>query len=286
MIANPRKATCLLSSFAYVLVASTTLLAQQHTGSSTAPSHIAPHRDSQIQIERGKPNKVVDGVGWVLGIPSKLILWNRSADNHHVSAKTQRDLTHYMAANKLTSSKVRINQYHPLDDWKRLKDNKQVGAGWRYTFGVIHTLGETIFPGRLFGGDHYNPYTDTVHIYSDIPSLAMEQSAYAKDVRHRNYPGTYAAGQDLPFVGLWHERRSKKDVFSYVNTFGSPQQRQEAYEVLQPQYGSEIGGELGMFVPGAQPLFSLSGAAVGHVVGRRQSQGVVSQASYHQPVGQ
>ena len=92
---------------------------------------------------------------------------------------------------------MRVNQYDPGGEWKRLANNDTVAPGWRYTVGALHTLGYILFPGRVFGEDSYNPYTNTVNLYSDIPSLALEQAAYAKDIRHRSYPGTYAVAQEL-----------------------------------------------------------------------------------------
>ncbi len=260
----------------------------------TAPCCDAAHCDCEratpIDIERGQPRKVVDGIGWFFGIPSKVLLWNRRADNHHVSPHTQNALVEYMAANGLVSTKVRINQYRPFDDWRRLRKNKRVGAGWRYTVGTLHTLGDTIFPGRIFGGDHYNPYTDTVHVYSDIPSLALEQSAYAKDVHHRPHPGTYAAVHGLPLVRLGRERRNKNDVLSYVDRYGTIQERIEARHTLQPQFGSEVGGDIGQLLPQVQPLVKLTGAIVGHAVGRTQGHRIakapfVNNATYQSATG-
>ena len=30
-----------------------------------------------------------------------------------------------------------------------------------------------LFPGWLFGDDRYNPWTATVHLYSDVPAIAL-----------------------------------------------------------------------------------------------------------------
>ena len=65
------------------------------------------------QFEHGQPRKVVDAVGWVFGIPKKIILWDRRAVNHRVSLETEQNLAKYLEANGLTSTKVRINQYDP-----------------------------------------------------------------------------------------------------------------------------------------------------------------------------
>ena len=76
---------------------------------------------------------MLDGAGWVLGIPSKVILGDHRADNHAVSAATEESIRRYLDANVLNHVKVRINQYAPLDDWRRLRANKTVGWGYRYT---------------------------------------------------------------------------------------------------------------------------------------------------------
>ena len=79
------------------------------------------------QFEYGQPHKVIDGVGWVFGIPKKIILWDRRAVNHCVSAETQQNLAQYLNANGLVSTKVRINQYDPFGEWHRLREQGSRG---------------------------------------------------------------------------------------------------------------------------------------------------------------
>jgi hypothetical protein len=82
-------------------------------------------------FEHGKKNIVLDGAGWVMGIPSKLLLWNTKVDSHSVSPETEQQLRQYLASRGLTDVKVRINQYHPKAEWKRLAQNKAIHPGWR-----------------------------------------------------------------------------------------------------------------------------------------------------------
>jgi hypothetical protein len=226
--------------------------------------------EAESQVERGRPHKLVDGVGWVFGIPEKIALWDRRASNHDVSAETEEKLSEYLAANGMESTKVRINQYDPGGEWRRLVDNKDVGAGWRYTFGALRTLGYTILPGRIFsgfvGGDSYNPYTDSIYVYSDIPAIAVEQGAQAKNVRWREHPGTYASIYSLPVLSLFPGKAAKSEVYDYVALNGTYEEQVAARDALYPKYGSEIGGQSTYLLPGSGLVLTMAGAGVGHLV--------------------
>lgn len=225
----------------------------------------------EIDVRHGEPRPVIDGIGWVIGVPSKLMLLDARADNHDVSAATVAGATDLLAAKEVDGVMVRVNQYDPLGEWRRLAKNDRVSLPWRATVGTLYTLGYSVLPGRLIGGDWYNPFTDTVHVYSDVPALAMEQAAQAYDSHQKSHPGLYSAVRLLPLVGLVHEARSKEVVFEHLDESGSVEEQAEARRVLQPQLGREVGGQAAMLLPQADALFSLGGAAVGHVVGRYQA---------------
>ena len=165
---------------------------------------IAPElvQSNDPQYEIGQPQPVIDGIGWVVGIPDK------------ISEETILSTADYLEENNLPHVKVRANQYAPLKDWKRLTQNKTVAWPWRYTLGTLSVAGETILPGRIVGGDHFNPFTQTVHLYSDIPAVALHEAAHAKDFTRRTYQGTYAAA--YLFVPLWHETLASPDGFAYL----------------------------------------------------------------------
>ena len=225
-------------------------------------------------IERGKQRPVLDGVGWVFGIPSKVILWDRRVENHNVSADTEEAIRQYLDDNDLDHVKVRINQYAPLEDWRRLRANKTVGWGYRYTLGALSVAGEAILPGRLIGGDHYNPFTGTIHLYSDVPAIALHEGGHAKDFTRRKLPGTYALCAALPVVSLWPEAIATGDAIAYTQENDESELERESYRILFPAYGTYVGGAVGDFVaPVALPIYA--GAVVaGHAVGRVQARSV------------
>lgn len=227
--------------------------------------------DGEASIERGKPRRIIDGFGRIWGIPSKLMFWNRKVENHRISPETELLLTDYLETNGLTEIKVRLNQYNPWDDWRRLTRNKSVAWPWRYTFGTVTMLGETVMPGRLFGGDHYNPYTGTIHLYSDVPAIAFHEGAHAKDFSNRRYPGTYAALYAIPTVPLWHERTATNDVLSYVQYRNDRHLEREAYHTLYPAYGTYLGNAAGYGFPTYSYPIYFGGILVGHAMGRWQA---------------
>ncbi len=222
---------------------------------------------TEQQIERGEPHRFLDSVGWIIGIPDKLILWDRRVANHHVGSQTETVIADYLAKNELSSVKVRLNQYHPGDDWRRLAANKSVGAGWRFTLGTLSLVGETIIPGRVFGGDHYNPFSNTVHIYSDVPSVALHEAGHSKDFARRTWKGTYAAVYLLPIAPLYHEARATNDALGYVMTEGDVELQREAYQILYPAYGTYIGSAIG----GRGGWAYFASVLGGHALGRLQA---------------
>ena len=222
---------------------------------------------TQPQIELGRPNVVIDSLGWVWGIGAKLTLFDRRVENHRIDARTEAEIAAYLQENELSTVKVRLNQYRPLDDWGRLRANKSVGAGWRYTFGAMSVLGETILPGRVFGRDHYNPFTNTIHLYSNVPALALHEAGHSKDYARRKWKGTYAAIYFLPFAPLSQEAVATNDALSYIVANRDLEAQQEAYEILYPAYGTYVGNA----ISGPVPHGYFIGLIGGHIAGRWKS---------------
>lgn len=202
-----------------------------------------------ISIVRGKPNRVVDSVGRFLGIPNRLAILDRRIDSHDISAETESELAGYMVENGLNEVLVRVNQYDPVGEWKRLLTNQRIRPVWRWTFGTFETLKYTFLPGRLLGGDWYNPFTDTINLYSDLPEIAISEAAYAVDVRNRLNPGAYSAIKEIPFVGLTHDTVSTESTLAYFEQLDDPERYEQARKILIPNYGADWGGQVASFLP-------------------------------------
>ena len=216
------------------------------------------------RVVRGRPIPVLDAVASAIGVSNKLALFDSRADNHNVSKETEAAVVGYLEENGLDDVMVRINQYDPVGEWERMKANDRIAAPLRYTFGTYDWVKYTIMPGRLVGGDWYNPFSDTIHLYSDIPSLALTKAAYAKDVHSRQLPGIYAASQDLPMVGLMHETLANQEVMSYVRRHGTMDQQTEAARVLFPDFAGSMGSQVLGFLPYGSIYGRAAGAVTGH----------------------
>ncbi|MDX1930879.1 MAG: hypothetical protein SFV81_30420, partial [Pirellulaceae bacterium] len=67
--------------------------------------------DQEPQIQRGERRKVIDAIGWVVGIPGKILLWNRRVENHNIGPETEAAIAEYLQVNNLDTVRVRLNQY-------------------------------------------------------------------------------------------------------------------------------------------------------------------------------
>lgn len=233
--------------------------------------------DDGPQVERGQARPVIDAIGWTIGIPDRVLLLDWRVDRHTVDEETETAIVEYLAVNDLPDVKVRINQYDPGGEWDRLTKNSRVGAGWRYTFGTVSWLGYTVFPGRIWGGDNFNPYTNTINVYSDHPAIALHEGGHAKDFAQARYPGTYAAAYVLPVVPLYHEAMATNDVLAYERSFGSLAEEQDAYRILHPAYGSYAGSAVAFAVPGPDALFRVGGIVGGHLTGSSRAYEIVAE---------
>lgn len=232
-------------------------------------------REGESQIVRGRPVAFIDGLGhYVLSLPSKLILWNWKVDNHDISLETEEKIEQYLTDNDLYNVKVRLNQYAPGAEYRRLFKNRTVGAGWRYTLGILTVTSYTIMPGRAFGGDNYNPHTNTINIYSDHPSIVIHEGGHAKDTARRTYKGWYSVLRILPLVPLYQEAIATSDAIGYDREKCIVQEEKSDYKILYPAYGTYIAGEGLQWVDASTWVsyaVSFGGALIGHVVGRTKA---------------
>jgi hypothetical protein len=222
-----------------------------------------------VAFEYGEPNKTLDRIGYVVGFPARLLTLNKNVNNHHLSPETLDKLRVYLEENDITDVYVVVDKYDPKDQWRRLRDNDRISPFWRYSVGAITCIGYTILPNRIFGGDRYNPFTNTLNLSSDVPAMVLAEAAYAKDIHSQRFPGFYASiVNDLPILTVFRQTRATSDVVGYARIQGDWATEKQTYLVMYPQIGVGCIGPIGFYVPVVGPFLDLGGAVAGHVAGR------------------
>jgi len=241
-------------------------------------SSLSPRMDQQFYV--GAPNKFLDASDWIWpgSWLAKLVLWNKNIDSHQISQETIDAMAEYMERNNLDNVLVLVNTYKPGAQWYRLFHNREVGAGWRYTLGILSTTNYTILPGRFFGGDHYNPYTNVISLYSDDIAVALHEGGHAKDFARRKHKGLNAALYALPGAALYYEAVASNDALSYMEHDCEFRLEKHAYRTLHPAYGTYVGGT---FL--AQTGYGFLAALPGHITGNIAAARVDDDASQHEP---
>ncbi len=239
-------------------------------------------REDEEQFVRGRPIPVLDrSIGWIWpgSLLGKLILWDHRVDSHVISDATEQALRDYLERNEIEHVKVRINAWSVGDEWRRSLFNREIEPWFRYTFGVLNALQYTIFPGRIFGGDNYRPYSNTINLYSDIPAVALHEGGHAKDFGRRSLKGLYAFVYTLPFGALYHEAVATGDVMGYLHEYGDDEELREAYHVLYPAYGTYLGSDIAAMAPDDAAYWAINASVIAgaHMVGRVRGRRVGTQ---------
>ncbi len=214
-------------------------------------------------VKEGMRILPLDWLGNLIGSLAKLLIFNWKVERHKITEPTETAIDQFIQSHpELGGLAIQLNRYAPQDAMKRLFSNKGVKWPYRYTIGFITVLiVDVILINRIFGGDHYNPFTHTVNLYSDLPSIALHELGHAEDFAKRRYRGSYALTRILPFVDLRQEYLATSATIEYARNEKLYPLELESYRVLYPAYGTYIGGYMGIL-----SLFAVIG---GHVVGRR-----------------
>ncbi|MBS0204623.1 MAG: hypothetical protein JSS49_17095 [Planctomycetes bacterium] len=223
----------------------------------------------------GQPSKTLDRMAWVVALPTRLLQLHPKVNSHTLSADTTEKLQAYLQENDITDVLVRVNQYDPGGEWRRLRQNTRIAPGWRYTFGTASVIGYTLIPGRVFGGDAYNPFTNSLYVNSDVAAMLITEAAYAKDIHSRSLPGTYAAINEFPVLTLWRHTNAVNDTLGYALKDDDWELERETYRTVYPLMGihAALGGQSAISHVAAMPMITIpisvvGGAIAGHTVGQ------------------
>ncbi len=252
----------------------TLLTSCAHGHSPTTPPHFP-------DIERGRSIPPLDWTASALAAPVKILLWNRRYATHKISPETETVLADFIRKNELRTLKVRLNQWAPFDEIKRIVKNDEVGLPYRL-FAIPFSF-LTAAMGRPLGGlvmsDYYDPFSNTIHIYSDDIAIALHEAGHAKDFAKQQWRGTYALVRSFPGVNLAQELIATHEAFDYLDLHGPEKERIRAPAVLYPAFATYAGSYLTM-IP-----FGWVGALLGgHLYGRLRSRYIREEIETRRPL--
>jgi len=180
----------------------------------------------------------------------------------------------YLVKNELQDVYIDVRRYDPKAQWERTKANPRISPVWKYTGGVLHVATYTIFPGRVFHSDFYNPFSDTLSINSSRPSSSLYQASLAKDYRSNRWLGTYAMLQIAPIFPIAHHTKATSDVLTYARVHDLWELEKQLYGTGYANIGASAVSDAFGFVPQSAglpfftaPIAFMAAGAVGKVTG-------------------
>lgn len=252
---------------------------QRHLGIQVASPGLGPpgeapgnHLTDPCRIYRGRPVRPVDFVGHLLSLQEKILLLDLRMGNRSVPINIESHLRHFAREHGDFPIVVRVNQYAPSGEFHLLVANQRIWSFLRLVYGTWHLIVYTLAPWRLFGGDCYQPLTNTVHLFSGHLGVALHEMGHAADFARRRYPGLYMVARILPPVTLYQEYVASRYAVRYLRSIGDVTAEQEAYKVLAPAFFTYL---FGTIVPARlQAFIFLPFILLGHAIGRMLSRRV------------
>ena len=241
-----------------------------------------------MNISRGNPRPFIDALGNVISGMNKLIFLNVRFENHKVDPELERSVAAFVEEHELYDVQVRLNEYAPLGELGRLFTNGRVNFFLRMFFGLPLWLAYTINVGRVFGGDHYNPYSNTANIYSGHEAIALHELGHALDFKRCPFPGLYSLIRYIPGVALYQEYMASLYAIEFMQRTGDQAAELRAFRLLFPAYSTYIFGALFDFFPSALvkallwPIIAL-GHLIGNIVADRRSDAMKANTSLPVP---
>ena len=219
-------------------------------------------------IARGKAIEVIDLLGNILSIPSKILLFSRKVDSHMISSGTEAYILEFLMYHNLYDVKVRLNQYAPYDEIRRISQKNKMNILIRLYVWAFSMIAYVLNPGRLFGGDYYNPATNSVNVFSNHVGIALHELGHALDFSKRKYPGLYQLIRFIPFVALYHEYKASQYAIQFLKRKKHHEEEISAYRVLYPAYSTYVFGAIFEILPTPLMIFYyLPFIIAGHITG-------------------
>lgn len=221
-----------------------------------------------LVVDRGGPSPRLDRIRSLVEYPRTLFRFGRP-DTRPSPEEVEQTVVTYLEKNDLTDVEVEVGEYDPGTQWKRLRDNPRVSPFWKYSVGSLTVVGYSVLPGRAFGIDSYNPFTDTLSLNSRNPNRALFEASRAKALRSEQYVGSSAVLSSLPVIRSVADARQASDVLSYLRAEEEWELETAAYPELYAGIGKETIGLAGWIIPfSVGPALGIGGSLLGRTTGQ------------------
>jgi len=223
----------------------------------------------KVVVQRGGQHKAIDRMSDTLNWPRQK-LFPRLPDKREIKPETLEQVAGYLNKNDMSEVHVSVRDYQPREQWRRLRESRVTSPLSRYTLGSLGVVGYTLFPGKLFGANWYSPYTDTLYINSESPTLIVHEAALAKNIRQRKLPGAHAVASQLPILRTWSDLDAAREVVGYAQAEDDWSLEEQTYRQIYPKVGAEAVVGAGLLVPvwWGIPLVRAAGGVAGGATGR------------------
>ncbi len=204
----------------------------------------------QILVTRGKKNKIVDTLRGFFTWSQKLLYWNRTVGSGELHEDAEIATKLALVDGDSASTHISINEYNPKIIWQRTFQNDKTSILTKLTFGTIYALVYTVIPGRLlYGfGDQYNPFADTVILYSDNLDLALHEAGHAVDFSEKQKkhlgPGLYTLARVFFPIMLYQEAVATGKAFKFTAEHGASEDLKSSYALLFPAFGTYLAASI------------------------------------------
>ncbi|HLC91161.1 MAG TPA: hypothetical protein VJI15_05330 [Candidatus Nanoarchaeia archaeon] len=221
-----------------------------------------------IIIDRDDP--LTRGWGFFESLEGRLRLLSWSVSNLP-REQTVEHIEDYLVKEGMDDVTVRAGHSRVFEDMSRLFTDeklKDISIMGRIFLGIPATFYQGLL-AKLFRADHYNPFTKTAIIYSDVPAIARHELGHAKDFSERTFPTWYALSRSIPGIDLFQEGKATM----YAHESMAPKDKWQTGRYLVPAYATYVGGYLSLIAfwgTGSAPaagVVGLAALAAGHIIG-------------------
>lgn len=189
---------------------------------------------NRIEIDQDDP--ISRTIGYVGSIRGKLMFLSKDVGSYP-KEDVVKGIEDYVRNSGLENVTVRVGHSKILKDTVRLFTDpklKDISLLGKIFFGISTTVIGGLM-AKLTRADYYNPFTRTVHCYSNIEAIAKHELGHAEDFQH-NPVTLYSILSSIPPVRLYQEFKASQ----YAHKKLSPKNKYQTGRYLVPAFASYL----------------------------------------------